>query len=181
MITKDQIEQFYTDLEKAQFKFPGAALVAITNEAKGNVSKIINRKMEPSESFIKRFYEGYKKVPRGANAPDLSEPTPPKPMDALDLYRLLIENAASLKAALAVHAELVSSHGVLARANSDLAVSNRVLAEAARSHIVQSTAVRPDGGTIKEPDAQKQKADLRRMLKDDLSKQKSRRGGTPGR
>lgn len=63
MITKQAIDQFYKDVEAQDLKFPVAALADATGENKGNVSKILNKQKEPSESFLKRFYE---KFPKGS-------------------------------------------------------------------------------------------------------------------
>lgn len=63
MITKQEITQFYADVDKLGLKFPGAAIVEATGESKGNVSKYLNKKKQPSESFLKRFYE---KFPKGS-------------------------------------------------------------------------------------------------------------------
>jgi transcriptional regulator with XRE-family HTH domain len=65
MITKGDIEQFYKDVENLQLKFPVASIAKATGESKGNVSRILSRGMEPSESFLKKFYNGFENVPRG--------------------------------------------------------------------------------------------------------------------
>lgn len=78
MLTNDQIEDFYKQAESLNLRFPVAIIAEKTGEPKGNVSKYLNRKMEPSESFIARFYKGfgisYKKV-SGTN--EEKEPTEP--------------------------------------------------------------------------------------------------------
>lgn len=61
MLKKAEIDQFYIDVENLDLKFPVAAIGKATNESKGNVSKILRRKLEPSESFLKRFYEKFPK------------------------------------------------------------------------------------------------------------------------
>lgn len=61
MLTKDKIEGFYTDVEALRLKYPVAAISKATGEGKGNVSKYLNRKLEPSESFLNRFYEHFPK------------------------------------------------------------------------------------------------------------------------
>lgn len=60
MVTKAEIERFYKDVESLGLKFPGARIVEVTGESKGNVSRILNRKMEPSGSFLNKFYNGFK-------------------------------------------------------------------------------------------------------------------------
>lgn len=64
MITKDTIEKFYQDVEGLGLKFPVAAIAEKTGEPKGNVSRYLARKIDPSESFITRFYKSFKIVPR---------------------------------------------------------------------------------------------------------------------
>lgn len=60
MLTKEQIERFYSEVERLALRFPVASISAKTSEPKSNVSKYLNRKLEPSESFIERFYVGFK-------------------------------------------------------------------------------------------------------------------------
>lgn len=64
MLTKDAIEGFYKDVESLNLKFPVAAIAEKTGEPKGNVSRYLSRKIDPSESFITRFYKSFKIVPR---------------------------------------------------------------------------------------------------------------------
>ena len=64
MLTKKRIDQFYKEVDSLNLKFPVAALSKATGESKGNVSKYLSRKSDPSESFIEKFekfYNGYKK------------------------------------------------------------------------------------------------------------------------
>lgn len=60
MITKDKIERFYKDVEGLGLRFPVAAISKATKTNKGNVSSILSRKLEPSESFLNKFYEAFK-------------------------------------------------------------------------------------------------------------------------
>lgn len=60
MLTKDRIKKFYEDVERLGLKFPVAEIARKTAESKANVSRILNRGIEPSESFLKRFYESFK-------------------------------------------------------------------------------------------------------------------------
>lgn len=64
MLRREQIEQFYHDVERIGLKFPVAAIAAQTGHSKANVSKYLRRKLEPSEAFLKAFYE---KFPKGDN------------------------------------------------------------------------------------------------------------------
>lgn len=74
MLTADQIEQFYKDVESLGLRFPGAAIRKATGFSKGNVSEYLGKKKPPSEAFLKAFYKEFSKsiknVPREA---DLSE------------------------------------------------------------------------------------------------------------
>lgn len=57
-----RIEQFYKDIRALDIKSPVSAIAEATGENKGNVSKYLNQKMQPSESFLNRFYMKFGKV-----------------------------------------------------------------------------------------------------------------------
>jgi hypothetical protein len=57
-----KIERFYADLEALDLKAPVADISRKTGESKGNVSKIVRRLKEPSDSFLERFYKSYLNV-----------------------------------------------------------------------------------------------------------------------
>ncbi|WP_315816176.1 S24 family peptidase [Paraflavitalea speifideaquila] len=59
MLTKLQIEAFYKDFESLSLRFPVAALSKATGESKGNVSRYLSRQADPSEAFIKKFYDSF--------------------------------------------------------------------------------------------------------------------------
>jgi hypothetical protein len=61
MLQKAEIEQFYKDVKALDLKFPVAAISEATGQSKSNVSKYLSRKLEPSESFLKAFYERFPK------------------------------------------------------------------------------------------------------------------------
>lgn len=66
MLTKSLIDNFYKAVDALGLKFPVARIAEVTEENKGNVSKILSRKMEPGEAFLKKFYEGFKiPLPQG--------------------------------------------------------------------------------------------------------------------
>lgn len=67
MLTKERIEQFYTDVDNLGLKFPVAAISEKTGEPKGNVSRYLSRKIDPSESFVEKFYKSFKIVNRGTS------------------------------------------------------------------------------------------------------------------
>lgn len=57
MLTKESIEQFYADVDSLGLRFPGAAISDVLKVSKGTVSEYLNRKKEPSERFVKAFYQ----------------------------------------------------------------------------------------------------------------------------
>jgi hypothetical protein len=59
MLTNDDISEFYKAVERLNLKFPVADISRATEEDKGNVSKYLKKKLEPSEGFIKKFYEAF--------------------------------------------------------------------------------------------------------------------------
>lgn len=71
MLKKEDIDRFYEDVKALGLKFPGAAIAEATGHSKSNVSKYLNRKLEPSEAFLNAFYEKFpkegKKVSRETN------------------------------------------------------------------------------------------------------------------
>lgn len=73
MITRDKIDSFYKDVDDLKLKFPVAAISKATGESKGNVSRYLNKRDEPSEAFLKKFYDSFGIVPREIT------PTPKNP------------------------------------------------------------------------------------------------------
>jgi transcriptional regulator with XRE-family HTH domain len=61
MLKKSEIEEFYKDVGKIDLKFPVAAIAKALGESKSVVSRILNKKLEPSESFLNRFYDKFPK------------------------------------------------------------------------------------------------------------------------
>lgn len=61
MLKKEEIEQFYKDVLEVDLKFPVAAIAQATGHSKANVSKYLSRKLEPSEAFLRVFYEKFPK------------------------------------------------------------------------------------------------------------------------
>jgi hypothetical protein len=59
MLTQEKIDRFYKDLDKLGLKRPVAVITEKTGLSKGNVSSYLNKKMPPSEAFIKKFYESF--------------------------------------------------------------------------------------------------------------------------
>ncbi len=61
MLQRSDIELFYKHLGSLELKFPVADLVRISGLGKSTVSEYISRKKEPSENFLRRFYEHFEK------------------------------------------------------------------------------------------------------------------------
>lgn len=59
MKTLTIIEKFYEDVDRLGLRFPVAAISEATGFNKSNVSKVLSRKIEPSNAFLKKFYEAY--------------------------------------------------------------------------------------------------------------------------
>jgi phage repressor protein C with HTH and peptisase S24 domain len=83
MITKQDIEKFYVDVDRLNLKFPVAVLAKQTGFSKGQISQVLNKKIEPSESLINEFYNKFndslKNVPHEKDEPselELNEPNP---------------------------------------------------------------------------------------------------------
>lgn len=77
MLTNNQIEQFFKDLQALNLRFPVSAIAEKTGYSKGNVSDYINRKKSVSKAFIDRFYYefyGTKNVPHETKAEEPQEP-----------------------------------------------------------------------------------------------------------
>jgi hypothetical protein len=68
MLTKERIDKFYIDLEALGLKRPIAAISQATGYSKGNVSEWVNKKKEPSENFIDKFYLEFYKDSMNGNA-----------------------------------------------------------------------------------------------------------------
>lgn len=59
MFTKESIERFYKDVESLNLKHPVKAIHEATKYNKGTISLYLNRKDEPSENFLKAFYNKF--------------------------------------------------------------------------------------------------------------------------
>jgi hypothetical protein len=59
VLTIERISKFYEDVEGLKLKFPVAIISKKTEIAKGYVSEVLSKKKEPSEDFIKTFYEKF--------------------------------------------------------------------------------------------------------------------------
>lgn len=68
MLTKNDISKFYEYVDALGLKFPVAEIATRTGYSKGNISEVLSKSKEPSENFIKKFYE---KFPKGAK--DISQ------------------------------------------------------------------------------------------------------------
>lgn len=57
MHTEERISKFYADLENLKLVRPVAVIAKKTGISKGYVSEVINKEKEPSENFLRLFYE----------------------------------------------------------------------------------------------------------------------------
>jgi len=103
MITKKDIQDFYEHITELGLKFPVAAISTATGYSKGQVSEILNLKQDPTENFLKMFYEKF-----------------PKSSNELELKRAAIELSRidRLIAIMESHAESIAR---LSKANESLA------------------------------------------------------------
>lgn len=113
MLRREEIERFYKDLEGLDLKFPVAAIAKATGHSKANVSKYLSRKLEPSEAFLKAFYE---KVQNSGK--NVSHGTP----------EVFVSHKEGESLHLAILAIAESNKG-LVRANTAIAEANKILAE----------------------------------------------------
>lgn len=76
MLTQSTIERFYKDLNSLGLKHPVAAIEKKTGIPKSQVSKVLSKKLQPSEKFLEKFYESFQivskettveKLPNGSN------------------------------------------------------------------------------------------------------------------
>lgn len=65
MLTKNIIDQFYKDVEVLGLEHPVAAIVEKTGVSKGQVSKVLSKKLKPSKRLIDKFYESFNLVSNG--------------------------------------------------------------------------------------------------------------------
>lgn len=100
MIDKNTIEKFYGDVDRLKLKFPVADIAKATKESKGNVSKYLSRKLEPSESFLQRFYNSF-------DIPVLEEETNPTLLTLAESNKLHAESNIILARS---HEKLVLTH-----------------------------------------------------------------------
>ncbi len=68
--------KFLKDVSKLELRFPVAEIARKTGFSKGNVSEYLDGKKEPSENFLKKFYEKFyppdkKHVPKSLELGDL--------------------------------------------------------------------------------------------------------------
>lgn len=62
MLTKEIIEKFYKDVEALGLEHPVAALEGKTGVSKGQISKVLSKKLKPSQTLIDKFYESFNLV-----------------------------------------------------------------------------------------------------------------------
>ena len=132
MITNTVIEKFYKDVHKLGLKFPVKEIQKQTGYGKPQVSEILNRKKDPSEAFIKKFYAKF--YPSSNEV--LPETVDSKVKDGAAQYAIkqnpddaTATLAESNRIIAASNRELAESNKLLARGNAELAESNKELAK----------------------------------------------------
>jgi CRISPR/Cas system CSM-associated protein Csm2 small subunit len=121
MLTKELIDKFYEDVDALKLKRPVAAISLKTGFSKGNVSQYLNRKMDPSENFLKKFYtEFYNRSKE----------------EVADLERHVLHDDGggatyrkSSDVSMQTIFNLSESHKALAIAHEELSQTNKILAE----------------------------------------------------
>jgi transcriptional regulator with XRE-family HTH domain len=73
--------KFYNDVEKIGFANPVTDIAEGTGYAKGNISSILSKKMQPSEPFLNKFYESFKTDLEKIN---IMEPQPTKNNNSME-------------------------------------------------------------------------------------------------
>lgn len=110
MLKREEIDQFYKDVLQIGLKFPVAAIADATGHSKGNVSKYLSRKLEPSEAFLKAYYEKFPKDSKNVSRETIAEPE--------------TEYGSGDKTS-----QLLETINLLVKQNDKLADTNRILAE----------------------------------------------------
>jgi hypothetical protein len=116
MLTKEIIEKFYKDVEALGLEHPVAAIEAKTGVSKGQISKVLTRKLKPSQGLIDKFYQSFKIVSSGNkngddNSRSLAEALEIIKQQNVFLQRLIETNLAELSTdvnnnAAAIRAEI---------------------------------------------------------------------------
>jgi hypothetical protein len=114
MLTKADIDAFYTHVESLNLKFPVAELARATGQSKGTVSGYLTRKKEPSENFIKAVYA---KFPKGATKDAVSSTNGSVPAGAMATLGSIAE---SNKVLASANKTLADAHYLLAKNNDEL-------------------------------------------------------------
>ncbi len=113
MLRREEIERFYKDLEGLDLKFPVAAIAKATGHSKANVSKYLSRKLEPSEAFLKAFYDKVQ-----ISSKNVSHETP----------KVFVSHKAGDDHPSST-GQLLETINLLIRQNDKLADTNRILSE----------------------------------------------------
>lgn len=79
MITNADIERFYEDVKRLDFRFVGKEISDRTKVSKGTVSMYLKGKLPPSEEFLKKFYESFGEKIKALKGVKVTTETPPTP------------------------------------------------------------------------------------------------------
>lgn len=69
-LTKEKIDKFYKDVDSLGLEHPVAALQKATGISKSQISKVLSKKLKPSQALINKFYDSFKKVSGGGSNSD---------------------------------------------------------------------------------------------------------------
>lgn len=96
MVKRSDIEQFYEDVKGLGLRFPVAEIARETGHSKANVSKYLSNKLEPSESFLKAFYDKFQ-----ITGKNVSRETTLQPQTNYEaLLSVIVSELAALKASI---------------------------------------------------------------------------------
>lgn len=70
MLTNADIDGFYTRVNELGLKFPVAAIAKATGFSKGNISDYLKKRKQPSENFLRKFYQVFP----NSSTPELEKP-----------------------------------------------------------------------------------------------------------
>lgn len=116
MISKQNIEQFYKDVKSLGLKFPVAEITRATGHSKGNVSRYLSKKLEPSEQFLKAFYEQFPSSSKMVSRETYQESPSETPHDIQALIKANGDLSAAIKGCQEDQRELIK----MVKLNSDL-------------------------------------------------------------
>lgn len=137
MLTQEKIEQFYKDVEALKLKFPNATITKGTGFSKGQVSAYLSKADEPSENFLKAFYE---KFGDSLNKVPVEKPSVP---GAIKVDPHIIELINATRVLAEAHKKDAEVKEIIAKTNQDLVemLKSTIVGEQKESLLVLQTTV----------------------------------------